>query len=315
MANRFVLPNIGRSFIQYRNSLQFVIRNDDDIKRFIKDRVLSVRPGTSVIASLLSPRQAWLENLLMLDPVAYSNESKVTSKQLLSKHDGQVVFANKVLPIVGKLDFNSDVVVNRLVSNYGLFLDLCLQNRSVPIIPTLVEDFVWHSHMLDHTSYVLMTRNMFGRILEHRTDIDLKRAEKKSQVIREKYLKSKGIDVGAISSSSIGAMAVLGVTYAATSSLGTTQIAQPIQPTQKQNETRTDGSGCSTASCAGMNLTGFGPSGIYNPINPWNSVNPISPYYHSHHDTHSYDTSDSGDSGGSSSCSSGSCGSGGCGGD
>jgi hypothetical protein len=272
----------------------------------------------------------WYDTLLKMDPVAYNNEYVVNYHNLLSKHDGQVVFASKVLPLVEKLDFENELVMNRLLSNYAMFLDICLTSRNamnarnVPIVPTLIEDFVWHSHMLDHKDYVDMTTKMFGKILGHQTDLEMEKADRESKVVRDEYLKSKGLlqnDSGSmVGMAGIAGMAAMGVIAA------THGHQRPHdRPTDKPLETqKTDGS-TTSSDCAGTDLMGFGPSGILNPINPWNSINPISPYYSSHHsstssfthssnDISSHDSNHDSSNDSSSSCSS-SCSSGGCGGD
>jgi len=355
MSRRFVVPNLASLCTTYRSSLQFAVRNNDEIRRHIKDKYVSVKPSIILsLTGLVSDRRMWYDTLLKMDPVAYHNRKEIYSHGLLIKHEGQIVFANKVLPMVEKLDFENERVMNQMLSNYALFLDLCLTNqnvkdmrdarnaKTVQIVPTLIEDFVWHSHMLDHKDYVDMTTKMFGKILGHRTDLDMEKADRESRIVRKKYLKSKGLIqndsmmgstnsgnmIGMAGMVGMGAMGAIAYNNSSSSN-HQTPIEQrkderpSDKPDAQKDSGSIDSSGCSA------DLMGFGPTGIYNPINPWNSVNPISPYYHSHHNSHGHigynsdslssyssnDSSNDSSSSDSSSCSSSSCSGGGCGGD
>ena len=312
MSKKFVVSNIGRLCSNYRSSLRYVVTHNESIKRYIDNRIVYAEPeGKSRFVQLLSKKVDWIETLLKMDPVAYSKKRMVHSSELLSRHLAQVVFADKIIPLIERLDFNNQTVIDKQVSNYGMFLTLCLKNPNNHIVPNLIEDFVWHSHMSDHWAYASMTKAMFGHILPHRTDIDLEKANVETKAIRKNFMLMNSHTTGTMTS------------------VGTLGIIASVAALSNSNNGQQDGkkpsdSGCSGISdCAGINLIGFGPSGILNPINPWNNVNPMSPYYSSYHETHTsnnfsdtYSSSDSSSNDSSSNDSSsdcGGCGSGGCG--
>jgi hypothetical protein len=124
--------------------------------------------------------------------------------------------------------------------------------------------------------------------------------ERNSQILREQYYRTKGL--------------------------------QPLVLTSIQTNTPSLLSAIPGGG-GGFDVMGFGPSGILNPINPWNSINPISPWYntgpfhlqghpdpnptsvssHSTSEIDYIDTFDDDGGDGGDGCGGGGCGGGGCG--
>ncbi len=329
MAKRFIVPNISSLCTTYRTDLLYAVRNNNEIKDYINRKCSLAKPGDiSQWTYVFSNKARWIEMMMRMSPKRYNKGSIFLRYDLLEKQEEQVKFADKVLPKIEKLNFDDQAVMGGLVAKYGLFLTLCLKNPNSQIVPSLIEDFVWHSHMTDPRSYKDMTTSMFGRILDHRTDINLEKATNESQIIRENFLKSYGIQSDS-SFGTFGTIAMAGMAgMAVTSAMHSQQYHHSQQNDQQPKQQQTDNSSSSVSSCGG-DLMGFGPNGILNPINPWNSVNPLSPYHH--HGHHGYgsishssnnednyidssnDVSDSSGSDSSSSCSSSSCSSSSCG--
>jgi hypothetical protein len=55
---------------------------------------------------------------------------------------------------------------------YEKFLLLKSENPNLNVVPTLDIDLVWHAHMLDHQSYVKDCMEKFGKIFNHKDDIN-----------------------------------------------------------------------------------------------------------------------------------------------
>ena len=87
---------------------------------------------------------------------------------------------------------NNDIKFDdKWIISYMLFLEICKKYPKEMIIPTVKEDFVWHSHLQDHHSYVNDMQNYLGYILDHQTDIDVNKHINKSTEIKCDYYNNK----------------------------------------------------------------------------------------------------------------------------
>jgi hypothetical protein len=89
-----------------------------------------------------------------MDPVKYNRDGIFTNETLLQLHSDQLSFGAKVLPLLKNYNFDNPQTIRELNDRYGLFLTLCVTHKKKCIVPTLIEDFVWHAHMTDHEDYV-----------------------------------------------------------------------------------------------------------------------------------------------------------------
>ena len=128
----------------------------------------------------MNNKTEWIRTLAKLSPVKFNNRSiDFNSSWLLDQHNSQLKFCNKILPIVDNIKFIGDDKTSTIFL-LGYIDFLKKHKYSVKsgtgdfghlTTPTLIQDFVWHSHMLDHENYVSDMKRIFGRILDHRTDI------------------------------------------------------------------------------------------------------------------------------------------------
>lgn len=293
MSKRFTVPNISSLCINYRTGLEYAIKNNSDIKKYISSNYYyihqKVSPFLFMHKYIFKNKNSndWIITLMKMEPINCYNTKWPSQESLLKMHDSQVKFAEKVLPIVNKFNFDDTKTIQELTDKYGLFLTLCLKNQTKPIVPTLIEDFMWHSHMTDNPNYVRMTKYMFGRILPHHAHIESPKIIEESQNIRKKFIEENP--------NHIQTAAMIGLGYVIGSNMQNINSTNTQEP-KKSQET---GSNSDLSDCSGMDIT--------NPIHPLNPLNPLNSVYHHHHHTSSSYSSDSSCS--SSSCSSSSCGS------
>jgi len=136
-------------------------------------------------------RLKWSNTLAKLIPQNYMNGS-IPYKSLIKQHNSQVIFYNRIKDEIDPINFETDINTSQgMIYNYACFLEMCYETKNVIIIPTLLEDFVWHSHMQDNDEYVKNMTKIFGRVLGHDNETDFKHHEKKSNEIRNSYYISK----------------------------------------------------------------------------------------------------------------------------
>ena len=81
-------------------------------------------------------------------------------------------FAKKIRPII-----HSQYNYKNWEKQYKNFLSMCKKNPHKVIIPNMIEDFMWHAHMLNHNDYNTDCINIFGSLLDHNDTIDGKLME------------------------------------------------------------------------------------------------------------------------------------------
>jgi len=199
---KLLTPRLSQLCQTYRSELVYCLNNKDKLKEFILEnsgRNYYFEPdslGSKIYPSIVKKKN-WITLLRKMNPIKYAlemNDTTTLKKGLLFHHNSQVNFASKMFPILDK-DANYD----RMIDNYSIFLELCRKN--VVIVPTLIEDFVWHAHMTDHDAYVIDSKKIFGKVLNHSLDIDEKQKEKSNQLRKELV---KNSQESQNSSSSIG---------------------------------------------------------------------------------------------------------------
>jgi hypothetical protein len=99
------------------------------------------------------------------------------------------------------------------------------------LIPSLLEDFGWHAHMLDHDNYVKDTKAWFGDILNHDTTTRITRERRK----RSDQLRSE-FDFASIGAASIGA-ASIGAASIGAASIGAASIGANKQRAERNERT------------------------------------------------------------------------------
>lgn len=181
------LPHLCK---HYRTQLQIADKNHIEIKNVLLGLYGSRYSCTNQTTIESAPD--WVPVLARMDPLKFMNHNKfmgtdITYDWLLDQHDKQMEFYSKTKSTIDPLvleEGSEDMKI--LLMNYDIFLNLCRKYPKV-IVPSLIEDFVWHSHMIDHESYVTDTIKIFGKLLLHRNDIDSKSYEKKSNHYRKQY--------------------------------------------------------------------------------------------------------------------------------
>jgi hypothetical protein len=72
-----------------------------------------------------------------------------------------------------KLYFGSyPKVIASSITQYHLFLDLFAHNPSKALVPTLVVDLGWHTHMLNAEAYQADCMRLFDRYLNHEDKVE-----------------------------------------------------------------------------------------------------------------------------------------------
>ena len=118
----------------------------------------------------------WLNSVHKLQPKQFHLKKPLVFENFLSEHEKQLEFAHKIYPIVERIDFQKDKVsLNHFVKQYQDYLLISKENSKSMVVPSLSADFVWHSHMQDHDNYIRDNIGYFGKILDHRTDINVKK--------------------------------------------------------------------------------------------------------------------------------------------
>lgn len=120
---------------------------------------------------------SWNKTLAKLSPVRYDSRGEYSYHELLLEHQKQILFYNNMI----KIDLNN---IDDAILSYNKFLSTCKAYPKDVIIPTLMEDLIWHAHMNDHYAYVNDMKTIFGHILDHNTSIDTNLVKNKSVEIR-----------------------------------------------------------------------------------------------------------------------------------
>lgn len=111
-------------------------------------------------------------------------------------------------------------------------MEHCLKARQKKemLIPSLLEDFGWHAHMLDHDNYVKDTKAWFGDILNHDTTTRITHERRKrSDQLRHEF------DFGSIAS--IGAVGAIGAASIGAASIGAASIGVNKQRNERNERT------------------------------------------------------------------------------
>lgn len=144
----------------------------------------------------------WLSNVSKMDPISYLSYYKTKNhpkshscpvcdnmwNNIMKHHQSQLAFRTKISHFI---DNNTDEdMMQVMIINYFMFLDMCSlqKNKNMLVVPTLQEDFVWHSHLLDHDNYVRDTNSIFGYVLNHSIDERLvDKSRNSSKELRDMY--------------------------------------------------------------------------------------------------------------------------------
>lgn len=138
---------------------------------FYEHTIINKKEGDLIVTDQ-SIRIIW--SVHKLHPVDYSRRKQVDSEWLINACLRQYGFNGKIIKEIKREDLNS----SKLKNGYVSFLKLCKKFPTKTIVPTPLQDFMWHSHMQDHLGYIEDTKNYLGRILNHDDDIDPKLLEK-----------------------------------------------------------------------------------------------------------------------------------------
>ena len=171
------LPELCRT---YKSALEFARLENYNITRYIN---LGFDPFTFGNYFKVPSYKKWIEMTKTMNPVEYAKGSMT-----YNYHHDQIEFARKLFPVLYYADIEHDKVMDGLIENYCNFLSLCKLYPKQMIVPSLIEDFVWHSHMTDHKSYVEDTTRIFGKILNHNTsDVNLAKNKEETLKLKESY--------------------------------------------------------------------------------------------------------------------------------
>lgn len=60
--------------------------------------------------------------------------------------------------------------LKKWIKSYLKFLQMCRENPTIRISPSVEQNFMWHVHLQDHLAYDMDTTNMFGKILYYESE-------------------------------------------------------------------------------------------------------------------------------------------------
>ena len=180
----------------------------------------------------MNQRDEWIRSLARLNPYKFMN-GQINYHWLYDQHKKQLGFHKRIQPLIDPLDLSSNSRdMGQLLLQYATFLEICSENKDEIIVPTLLEDFVWHSHMIDHETYVNDMKKILGKILGHTNDDDHTQYQNRSNEIRQNHYNKVLL---ANQSSSCSAMII--------------SPSNPINPHPKSSNTSSDdSSSCNTSS-------------------------------------------------------------------
>lgn len=125
-----------------------------------------------------------------MHPLRYSKEQReVNTNWLYNVCLTQIRFCKNIEPKLKNYDFK------KWFKQYRRFLALCRKYPTKVIVPTLIEDFIWHAHMQNNYIYLYDTKNIIGKPLDHDDEISedlLQKYKKERQYLtsRTKYTDS-----------------------------------------------------------------------------------------------------------------------------
>lgn len=210
------VQNFNRLAVDYAKMLRFGLDNRVMLENFIWQdgchspdrRNWFQRLTTDEDKSIVLCRQqkeAWVICLLKQDPVKFAKKGSVIDGsvdpyRLLLKHRDQLRFADRVLQFISESSLQS------VHDSYIRFLEHCVvaNGSRVMLIPSLIEDFGWHSHMMDHANYVKDTTAWFGSILHHDTTTKITKERRKDSDDLRTQLAFASIGAASIGVASIG---------------------------------------------------------------------------------------------------------------
>lgn len=120
-----------------------------------------------------------------IHPILYQKRETVKPEWLYAACVRQNEFYKKIYPLLSKYNYSE------WKQKYKLFLQMCTKNPTKIIVPSLIEDFIWHAHMQDNLKYIQDTTKIYGQVLDHRDDYnekDMQNFITETKTIREKNL-------------------------------------------------------------------------------------------------------------------------------
>ena len=79
--------------------------------------------------------------------------------------------------ITDRAAYDNEAAMGTAVSDYRTFLDR-FHHSAEELVPTMVVDLVWHTHMLHSQRYGSETRKLAGRFVNHEDDVSIERLTK-----------------------------------------------------------------------------------------------------------------------------------------
>ena len=131
-----------------------------------------------------------------LHPVLFSKREKMKTEWsnllltewLLNASYRHLSFCDKIHPLLQDYDYN------HWLKEYEIFLLLCKENPRQIIVPSLIQDFMWHSHLQNNKLYHADTASIFGTVLDHNDTIPdnlLEKYREETKEIRDRYNQSR----------------------------------------------------------------------------------------------------------------------------
>ena len=183
--------NFKHLCFNYKMLTEYAITNvpkEYDMKEYIKNYTKIWQKSPAIIKIpyyipiyLEIPPQVfrWIISVHKLQPKNFHLTQSLNQDDFMTEHFKQIEFSKKIQSVLEKFD------LTKFTEDYHHYLETCIKNPSKIIIPNLRQDFMWHSHMQDHATYVADTVSIFGHILDHRTDTEEQansnRLQRKSQ--------------------------------------------------------------------------------------------------------------------------------------
>jgi len=188
-----LLANFWTSTTRYKSIINYGVKEiprtkemSSHVKNYVdlfhKNGIMTKKPYMSKLSNDMFD---WLLSVHKLQPVQFHMQSRLDFLTFLEENNKHMEFCHKIQPKLPNFK------INDAIEEYYHFLMMCKDNPKQLVIPTLREDFIWHSHMQDHEIYVKDTIQIFGHILDHRTDLEMERVKPISDEIRQKSLKTK----------------------------------------------------------------------------------------------------------------------------
>lgn len=160
----------------YRKYIDFITQTKFDIAKHVKIYVKNFQHIANNIDIM-----GFIHCVHKLHPQIYNEtifgstreQDKALIKLLKKSIVNQIDFSNKIKPIIQE-QFN----YSSWKKQYKKFLLMCRNNPNSVIVPTMIEDFMWHAHMLDSINYSDACYRIFGKLLYHNDTINDEMMEK-----------------------------------------------------------------------------------------------------------------------------------------